>query len=156
MFKSRFLRVFACALSFGACMAFSACAQAPAAQQVTVAQVVSVICPIAKDAIDDTVTAGVFTGGAAVTLTKQVEPDFDAVCVAGATVTVANLSNLANATFPAIEAAIANSSLSADDKKDVLLGITTVRATLQVYIALNPQAAPIATAPDSASSVAGQ
>lgn len=129
------------------------CASAPA-PKFTPAQIAAIVCPNVQGEISTLQQAGVFTGGAAQTLSNQVEPDVAAVCAATATVTVANLENLSKATFPVVVAAVKASSLSDQDKTYAILAVGGIQTSLNTYLALQAASAPAAaSAPVAASSV---
>ncbi|MBU9391919.1 hypothetical protein KTE71_30995 [Burkholderia multivorans] len=60
----------------------------------TPAQVAAKVCPLLQSEIGTLSQAGIFTGGAAVTLNEKIAPDVDAACAAGATVTQVNSVDL--------------------------------------------------------------
>lgn len=123
---------------------------APVAK-LTPAQVAAIVCPSAKSELQTLQLAGVFTGGAADTLSKQVQPDVDAVCDIGATVTDAKLQTLVNAAFPLVTSIVKNSTLSDQDKAKAYLAIGGLQAVVNTNIAL--AAATAASAPVAASAV---
>jgi hypothetical protein len=133
-------RILLCA-SLALSFAFAGCGALPQAPHQTPAQIAAVVCPGAKTALNTVILSGVFTGGALDTLDKQVQPDLDAVCVAGAAVTTADLDNLANVAFPLVLSIVNASGLSADDKKYAALGVTVAQGAIQTALAL--QAAPV-------------
>lgn len=133
---------------------FAGCASTGTTQQ-TPAQVASLVCPQLEAGLALLQTDGVFTGGAANTLSTQIEPDVTAVCSAGANVTTTSLQTLVNATFPVILTAISNSSLSASEKSKDASIITLVQIALNVGLGIAAETAtpaPAASAPVAASS----
>ncbi|TCG09389.1 hypothetical protein BZM27_06200 [Paraburkholderia steynii] len=108
----------------------------PSTQTLTPAQVATIVCPSVKSELQTLELAGVFTGGAADTLAKQVTPDVDAVCDVGATITDAKLQTLSNAAFPVVLAVVKNSSLSDQDKAKAYLAIGGFQAVINTNIAL--------------------
>ncbi|RKE35312.1 hypothetical protein B0G76_1375 [Paraburkholderia sp. BL23I1N1] len=111
----------------------------------TPAQIAQNICPGVQSEIGTLKQSGVFTGGAQATLTNQVQPDVDAVCAQGATVTVVNIRNLVQATFPIVVTAIGNSSLTDQQKLQATLAVGVV--VTGINTALSLQSAPITTTP---------
>jgi hypothetical protein len=102
---------------------------------------------------------GMLTGGAANTFNVQVQPDFDKVCAAGATVTVANLLNLTNAMAPAVKAIVNGSGASQQIKSDadtaVDVFVLAVNAAVPLVPAISstaPTSSAAASAPVAASS----
>lgn len=113
---------------------------------------VAIVCGNANTAISIAQGAGVFTGGAAGTLNKQIQPDVAKVCAQGATVTTVNLQNLVNATMPALVTIVANSSMPSADKPRAYAAIALVGTAVNTAIALQPAAT--STAPASGASAA--
>jgi hypothetical protein len=83
----------------------------------------------------------VFTGGAANTLTNDIEPAIGKVCAAGATVTSPDLQAVVNSTLPLIKSVVDASSLPQDKKNAANAAIDT--GILAFNIAVN--LAPVAT-----------
>lgn len=140
------LRKLAVVLAGVVALALSACAGAP---QLTFAQQVSIACGAANGEIAILKGDGVFTGGAADTLNKTVQPDVDKVCAVGATITDANLTNIVNATLPLIKSLVDSSSLSPDKIKAADAAIDTGVLAFNIAISLAPTVS--ATAPVAAS-----
>jgi hypothetical protein len=121
---------------------------ASTAPKLSPAQVAAIVCPSVKSELQTLSLAGVFTGGAADTLNKQVMPDVNAVCDIGATITDAKLQTLANAAFPLVTSIVKNSTLSDADKSKAYLAIGGVQAIINTNIALaEASAAAAASAP---------
>jgi hypothetical protein len=138
------LRKLAVVLAGVVALALSACAGAP---QLTFAQQVSIACGAANGEIAILKGDGVFTGGAADTLNKTVQPDVDKVCAVGATITDANLTNIVNATLPLIKSLVDSSSLSPGKIKAADAAIDTGVLAFNIAISLAPAvsaAAPVA------------
>ncbi|MBE2967890.1 hypothetical protein IMT09_07180 [Burkholderia cepacia] len=74
-------------------------------------QQVAIACGAANGEIAILKADGVFTGGAAVTLSDTVQPAIAKVCAVGATVTAPDLQTIVNTTLPAIKALVDASSL---------------------------------------------
>jgi hypothetical protein len=127
-----------------AMLAFAGCANAPTQ---TPAQIAANICPGIQSEISVLQVSGVFTGGAQATLTNQVQPDVNAVCAAGATVTTASIRNLVSATFPIVITVIQNSSLSDTQKLQATVAVGLV--VTGINTALQFQPAPIQTVPQT-------
>lgn len=132
-------------------LALSACGGT--APTLTFAQQVSIVCSASNTELNTLQLSGVFTGGAQTTLTKQIQPDVAKVCAIGATVTTANLQNILNATLPAVQVIVDNSTLSQADKQKATLAIGGVGLAVDTSIALMPAAIPTvpASAPVAAS-----
>lgn len=131
-------------LAAGIVALVSACASIP---QQTPAQIAAVICPNIQTELATLQASGVFTGGAALTLTNKVQPDVALVCGAGVTVTSLNLTNLASTTFPVVIALIGSSNLTQQDKTIAILAVGAIQTSINTAISL--QGAPI-TAPPAA------
>lgn len=134
--------------------ALAACGSNPTVPKLTPVQVASIVCPAAKTELNTLSLAGVFTGGAQDTLSKQVQPDIDAVCVAGASITDTKLQTLSDTAFPLVITIVKNSSLSDEDKNKAYLAIGGFQALINVNIAL--VAASAASAPAAASAPVSQ
>lgn len=139
------------AAGVAALMLFAGCATQP---KLTPAQVASIVCPAAKSQLQTMQLSGVFTGGAADTLVKQVQPDVDAVCEVGATVTDAKLQTLLNAAFPLVITAVKNSTVDEPSKQKAYLAISGLQTIISVNIAL--ASATTARSPDPTSGAATQ
>ncbi|MDR8394962.1 hypothetical protein NE850_01310 [Paraburkholderia sp. USG1] len=133
-----------------ASVALAACVTLP---QQTPAQIAANICPGVQSEIDVLQKSGVFTGGAQVTLTNQVQPDVDAVCAAGAslTVTAVDIRKLVQATFPIVVTVIANSSLTDQQKLQATLAVGVVVTGINTALSLQPATSTTTPAPVAAS-----
>lgn len=116
----------------------------------TPAQVAAKVCPLLQSEIGTLSQAGVFTGGAAVTLNEKIAPGVDAACAAGATVTVANVQSISSAVAPLLITVVKESGLSQSDQVTAVLAIGTVKGMIDV--AFPPVTV---TAPAASSSAAG-
>ena len=114
------------------------CASAP---QLTFVQQVSIACGAAQGELAILRSDNVFTGGAANTLTNDIEPAIGKVCAAGATVTSPDLQAVVNSTLPLIKSVVDASSLPQDKKNAANAAIDT--GILAFNIAVN--LAPVAT-----------
>src|ERR1700758_827857 len=135
-----------------AALALSACVSS-GTQKLTPAQVASIVCPSAMTEVGALQSAGIFTGGAADTFTKQIAPDVAAVCASAETVTQANLTNLANVTFPLLVTVVKNSTLNDQDKARAYLAIGGLQLSINTGMAVQAAAA-AAHAPGAASPLA--
>lgn len=150
------LRKLAVVLAGAAALALSACNGS--APTLTFAQQVSIACGAAKGEIVILQSDGVFTGGAADTLTKKIQPAVDKVCAAGATVTKPDLQSIVNATLPLVKSFVDASSLSPDKIKAADAAIDTGVLAFNIAISMAPDAvstgasAPAVAAPASAAS----
>ena len=133
-----------------AALALSACNGT--APTLTFQQSVSIACGAAQGEIVILQSDGIFTGGAANTLKNDVQPAVEKVCAAGATVTNANLQNVANATLPLIKSLVDSSSLTQDKKNAADAAIDSGVLAFNVAISLAPAGA--ATVPASAPAAA--
>ncbi|MBB5444678.1 MULTISPECIES: hypothetical protein [unclassified Paraburkholderia] len=97
---------------------FSLAACNGTAPTLTFQQQVAIACGAAQGEIAILTGDGVFTGGAADTLSKTVQPDIDKVCAVGATITKPDLQTIVNATLPLVKSFVDASAL-AQDKKNV-------------------------------------
>lgn len=117
--------------------------------QQTPAQVAAKVCPLLKSEIGTLSQAGVFTGGAAVTLNEKIAPGIDAACAAGATVTVANVQSISTTVAPLLVSIVKASGLSQSDQVTAVLAIGTIKGMIDVAfppaIATAPAPAPIAS-----------
>lgn len=137
-----------------AALSLAACGSNPSVPKLTPVQVAAIVCPAAKTELSTLSLAGVFTGGAQDTLSTQVQPDLDAVCVAGASITDTKLQTLSDTAFPLVITIVKNSSLSDEDKNKAYLAIGGFQALINVNIAL--VAASAASAPAAASAPVSQ
>ena len=113
----------------------------------TPAQIAANICPGVQSEIDLLKKSGVFTGGAQATLTNQVQPDVDAVCAAGATVTTLSIQKLVQATFPVVLTAIANSGLTDQQKLQATVAVGVVVTGINTALSLQPATSTTTPAP---------
>lgn len=112
----------------------------------TFQQQAQITCGLAKGEMTILQSDGVFTGGAADTVSKKVQPAIDGVCAAAANVT--DVQTLVNAALPALKVIVAGSSLSPQAQKEANAAIDTAILAANTAIAL--QSAPVATVPASA------
>ncbi|MBW9102970.1 hypothetical protein [Paraburkholderia phenoliruptrix] len=119
----------------------------------TPAQIAANICPGVQSEIDVLTKSGVFTGGAQATLTNQVQPDVDAVCAAGATVTTVSIQKLVQATFPVVLTVISNSNLTDQQKLQATVAVGAIVTGINTALSLRPVTANTALGPDSMSAV---
>jgi hypothetical protein len=143
----RFAMLLAAGIALSA--AFVGCKTAPT---LTFPQQVAIACGAANGEIAILKGDGVFTGGAADTLTKTVQPAIDKVCTAGATVTTPDLQTIVNTTLPLVKSAIDGSSLAQKDKDAAKAIIDTGLLAFNVAISLAPVVT--TTAPASGASAA--
>ncbi|MGF6978178.1 hypothetical protein QFZ94_006693 [Paraburkholderia sp. JPY465] len=68
----------------------------------TLAQIAANVCLGVQPEINVLTKSGVFTHGTEATLTKQVQPDVDAVCASGSAVTTVNTQKLVQPTVPVV------------------------------------------------------
>lgn len=129
-------------------LALSACGGT--APTLTFSQQVSIACGAANGEIAILKGDGVFTGGAAVTLDKTVQPAVDKVCKAGASVAKPDLQTLVNTTLPLVKTFVDASSLSPDKIKAADAAIDTGVLAFNLAISL----APMVTATAASSPVA--
>lgn len=137
-----------------ASVALSACnATAPT---LTFPQQVAIACGAANGELVILKNDGVFTGGAANTLDKTVQPAVDKVCTAGASVTTPDLKTLVNTTLPLIKTFVDASSLPQDKKNAVNAGIDSTVLAFNIAISMIPAVVPTvpASAPVAASAPA--
>lgn len=120
-------------------LALSACNGS--APTLTFQQQVSIACGGAKGEIAILKGDGVFTGGAADTLTKTIEPAIDKTCSVGATITKPDLQTIVNATLPLIKSLVDVSSLAPDNIKAADVAIDTGVLAFNVAISLAPTVA---------------
>lgn len=109
-------RILAVVLAGAAALALSACNGS--APQLTFPQQVAIACGAANGEIAILKADGVFTGGAADTLTNDVEPAIAKACASGASVAKPDLQAIVNTTLPLVKSMVDTSAL-ADDKKKV-------------------------------------
>jgi hypothetical protein len=126
----------------------SACGGTAAA--LTFPQAVSIACGGMKGELVILQSDGVFTGGAADTLTKKVQPAVDKVCAAGASVTKPDLQTLVNTTLPLVKTFVDASSLSPDKIKIADAAIDSGVLAFNIAISMAP-AATATDAPNTAS-----
>ncbi len=117
----------------------------------TPAQVASKVCPLLQAEISTLSQAGVFTGGAAVTLNEKIAPNVDAVCAAGASVTQVSVQSISSAVAPLLITVVKASGLSQSDQMTAVLAIGTIKGMVDVAF---PPATATAPAPASPVSVA--
>lgn len=132
----------------------SACnSSAPA---LTFQQQVAIACGAARGEIVILKSDGVFTGGAADTLDKIIQPKVDQVCTAGASVQKPDLQSIVNATLPLVRSLVDSSSLPADKIKAADAAIDTGILAFNVAISLAPavSATPASAASDAAAPAA--
>ena len=133
-----------------ASLAFAGCASNGTAPTLTFAQQVSIACGAANGEIAILKGDGVFTGGAANTITNTVQPAVDKVCAAGATITNANLQNVVNVALPLVKTFVDASSLPKDKKNVADAAIDSGVLAFNIAISM----APAATAPAASGAVA--
>lgn len=113
-------------------------------------QQAQIACGLAKGEMTILQGDGIFTGGAANTVSKKIQPAIDGVCAATATVT--DVQTLVNAALPALKDIVAGSSLSEQAQKEANAAIDTVILAANTAIALQSPAVPTtASAPIAAS-----
>lgn len=103
--------------------AFAGCASTGGAPKQTPAQIAEIVCPAVQAELTTLQAAGIFTGGASITLVGQIQPDVNAVCAAGAQVTSTNLQSLVNVTVPVIATVVTNSPMPPQDKLIAILAL---------------------------------
>lgn len=108
------------------------------APTLTFQQQVAIACGAAKGEIVILKTDGVFTGGAADTLDKLIQPKVEQVCAVGATVQKPDLQSIVNATLPLVREIVDSSSLSPDKIKAADAAIDTGILAFNVAISLAP------------------
>ncbi|WP_186056495.1 hypothetical protein [Burkholderia gladioli] len=113
----------------------------------TFPQQVAIACGAANGEIAILKADGVFTGGAADTLNKTVQPAITKVCAVGATVTSPDLQTIVNSTLPAIKDLIDASSLANKSAADAAIDT----AILAFNVAISMRQATATTAPAAAS-----
>ncbi|HGF4015931.1 hypothetical protein [Burkholderia cenocepacia] len=112
------------------------CGTAPS---LTFPQQVAIACGAANGEIAILKADGVFTGGAAATLSDTVQPAITKVCAVGATVTTLDLQTIVDSTLPAIKALIDASSLP--NKAAAAAAIDTAILAFNVAISMHQAAA---------------
>lgn len=112
------------------------CGSAPT---LTFPQQVAIACGAANGEIAILKADGVFTGGAADTLSKTVQPAVTKVCAAGATVTAPDLQTIVDTTLPAIKALVDASSLQNKGAADA--AIDTAILAFNMAISMHQAAA---------------
>ncbi|NDV77328.1 hypothetical protein [Burkholderia cenocepacia] len=120
----------------------------------TPAQVAGKVCPLLQAEIGTLSQAGVFTGGAAVTLNEKIAPAVDAACAAGATVTVANVQSISSAVAPLLITVVKASGLSQSDQVTAVLAIGTIKGMIDVAFPPVMATAPAVSASDAVSTSA--
>lgn len=119
-----------------AASALSACGGS--APTLTFPQAVSVACGAANGELVILRGDGVFSGGAANTLDKTVQPAITKVCAAGATVTKPDLQSIVNTTLPLVKSFVDASSLPQDKKNVADAAIDSGMLAFNVAISLAP------------------
>ena len=123
------------------------------APTLTFPQAVQIACGAANGELVILKNDGVFTGGAANTLDKTVQPAVDKVCAAGATVTTPDLKTIVNTTLPLVKTFVDASSLPQDKKNVADAAIDSGVLAFNIAISMAPAAMPTAaSAPTAASS----
>jgi hypothetical protein len=125
----------AIAAGFVALASLAGCASTGSTTQ-TPAQIAAAVCPAVQTELATVESAGVFTGGAADTLTNQVIPDVAAVCSATESATSTGISGIANTVIPLIVTAINNSSLDSSAKTTYILAIGAIQTTINLALGL--------------------
>lgn len=110
------------------------------APTLTYQQQVAIACGAANGEIAILKADGVFTGGAADTLTGKVQPAVKKVCAAGASVTKPDLQSIVNVALPLIKSAVDDSSLPQDKKNAADAAIDTGVLAFNIAISLAPAA----------------
>ncbi|MCG5072303.1 hypothetical protein [Paraburkholderia tagetis] len=113
-------------------------AHAPTLPALTFPQQVAIACGAANGEIAILKGDGVFTGGAADTLTKTIQPAVTKVCAAGATVAKPDLQTLVNTTLPLVKTFVDSSSLARDKKNAADAGIDSAVLAFNVAVSLAP------------------
>ncbi|WP_254601377.1 hypothetical protein [Burkholderia lata] len=126
-----------------AVLATSACTTAPT---LTFADQVKIACGAAQGEFAILTADGVFTGGAADTLTNKIQPAVSEVCAAGATVNTASLQAIVNTTLPLVKSVVDSSALAQDKKNAANAAIDTAVLAFNMAISLAP-ATPLSGAP---------
>ncbi|VWB15658.1 hypothetical protein BSE24067_00553 [Burkholderia seminalis] len=96
----------------------------------TPAQVASKVCPLLQTEISTLSQAGVFTGGAAVTLNEKIAPKVDAACAAGAAVTQVSVQSISSAVAPLLITVVKESGLKQSDQVTAVLAIGTIKGMI--------------------------
>ncbi|RQZ08886.1 hypothetical protein DF105_00855 [Burkholderia stagnalis] len=112
------------------------CTSAPT---LTFQQQVAIACGAANGEIAILTADGVFTGGAAGTLNKTVQPAIAKVCAVGASVTAPDLQTIVNTTLPAVKAIVDASTLP--NKKVADAAIDSAILAFNVAISMHQAAA---------------
>lgn len=120
------------------------------APAMTFPQAVSIACGGMKGELVILQSDGVFTGGAADTLTKKVQPAVDKICAAGASITKPDLQALVNTTLPLVKTFVDASSMSPDKIKAADAAIDTGVLAFNMAISMAPAA--VATGASAAAS----
>ncbi|WP_434715529.1 hypothetical protein [Paraburkholderia sp. A3RO-2L] len=117
-------------------LSLAACAGT--APTLTFQQQVAIACGAANGEIAILQGDGVFTGGAADTLTKTIQPAVTKACAAGATVATPDLKTIVNTTLPLVKSMVDASSLTRDKKNVADAAIDTAVLAFNVAIGLAP------------------
>lgn len=135
-----------------ALVASALCACNGSAPTLTFSQQVSIACGAANGEIAILKGDGVFTGGAADTLAKTVQPSVDKVCAAGATITSPDLQTVVNTTLPLVKSFVDASSLTQDKKNVADAAIDSGVLAFNIAISMAPAtSSTAASAPVAAS-----
>jgi hypothetical protein len=113
---------------------------------------VAIACGAANGEIAILKADGVFTGGAADTLTGKVQPAVEKVCAAGASITKPDLQSIVNVTLPLVKSAVDDSSLAQDKKNAADAAIDTGVLAFNIAISLAPATTTTATPSAAAAS----
>ncbi|PRH46335.1 hypothetical protein [Burkholderia multivorans] len=119
----------------------------------TPAQVAAKVCPLLQSEIGTLSQAGIFTGGAAVTLNEKIAPDVDAACAAGATVTQVSVQSISSAVAPLLLSIVKTSNLSQADQVKAVLAIGTVKGMIDVAFPPAVTTVPAASSPLAGSAI---
>lgn len=144
------LRKFAIVLAGAAALALSACGGS--APTLTFAQQVGIACGAANGEIVILESDGVFTGGAANTLEKDVKPAIAKVCAAGASATTPDLKTLVNTTLPLVKTFVDASSLPQDKKNAADAAIDSGVIAFNIAISMAPATSSTAASAPAAAS----
>jgi hypothetical protein len=125
----------------------SACGgTAPTAPTLSFTDQVKIACGAVQGGLIILRSDGVFTGGAADTLTNKIQPAVNEVCAAGATVDTASLQTVVNTTLPIVKSLVDSSSLAQDKKNAANAAIDTAVLAFNMAISLAPTT-PLSGAP---------
>lgn len=122
------------------------------APTLTFPQAVAVACGAANGELVILKNDGVFSGSAADTMDKTVQPAVDKVCKAGASVTNANLQTLVNTTLPLVKSFVDASTLPQDKKNIADAAIDSGVLAFNIAISMAPAATATATSAPAAAS----